>query len=137
MQILFRTLLIFTITISNMEAWAEEEVVETPKAVYYAIDEPFTINFLNQSQDRARYLQIKVSLMSHKQETINNASNNLPMLQDALRGLFSEQTFDDVNSTAARRQLQASALEVTNTILKEEIGSDPIDAIYFTSFVLQ
>jgi flagellar FliL protein len=75
--------------------------------------------------------------MAHQQEAINNASANLPMLQDALRSLFSEQSFNDVNSTDGRRALQSSALSTINAILKNELAGDPVDAIYFTSFILQ
>jgi flagellar FliL protein len=115
---------------------AEDEI--TPqKAIYYAFDEAFTINFLNQSKQQVRYLQIKVSLMAHQREAINNASANLPMLQDALRTLFSEQGFNDVNSVEGRRTLQSTALSTINTILKNELASDPVEAVYFTSFILQ
>jgi len=96
-----------------------------------------TINFLNQSKQQVRYLQIKVTLMAHQQEAIDNASANLPMLQDALRTLFSEQGFNDVNSVEGRRTLQSTALSTINTILKNELASDPVEAVYFTSFILQ
>lgn len=137
MYILFRAVLLFIISCLSLAAWAEDEEPGPPKAIYYTIEEPFTINFMNQSEQRVRYLQIKVALMAHNQTTIDNASNNLPMLQDALRTLFAEQTYDSVDSTEARRQLQANTLRLANTILQQELGSDPLDEVYFTSFVLQ
>jgi flagellar FliL protein len=132
----FRYLLLLTLSLSALPTWAADE--ETPpSAVYYAIPEPFTINFLTQSKQKARYLQIKVSLMSHDQEVINQAELNLPMLQDELRTLFSEQSYDDVNSVEGRKALQASALEAVNSILKEETGKDDLEGVYFTSFIIQ
>jgi flagellar FliL protein len=68
---------------------------------------------------------------------ITNAEENLPMIQDALRTLFSEQTLEAVNSVDGRKQLQASALESLQTLLKEETGNDDLEGVYFTSFVLQ
>ncbi len=118
--------------------WAgDDDEAAPPQAIYYAIPDPFTIDFLHQSKQKARYLQIKVSLMAHDQAVIDSAEQNLPMLQDALRTLFSEQTFETVNSIEGRKALQASALETVKTLLKEETGQDNLDAVYFTSFILQ
>jgi flagellar FliL protein len=132
-QILFMLLL----SMITIPTWAEEDATANAKAIYYAIEEPFTINFLNQSDQKARYLQIKVTLMAHNQEIMDSAELNLPMLQDALRTLFSAQTSETVNSVEGRKRLQMASLETVKTILKEETGKDNLDAIYFTSFVLQ
>lgn len=104
---------------------------------YYQIEEPFTINFLNQSQEKMRYLQIRVALKSDDPAIINNAERNLPMIQDALRVLFTDQDYQTISSVAGREQLQQQALEKIRGILAEETGSDGLDQIYFTRFILQ
>jgi flagellar FliL protein len=116
---------------------AAEDEIPPQEAIYFPFDEAFTINFLNQSKQQVRYLQITVTLMAHQQAAIDNARDNLPMLQDALRSLFSEQGFNEVNSTDGRRALQSNALSTINTILKNDLAGDPVDAVYFTSFILQ
>lgn len=137
MHAYFRIILIFIMAFVPFVNSSAEDEIAPQNAVYFAFDEAFTINFLNQSKQQVRYLQIKVALMAHQQEALNNASANLPMLQDALRTLFSEQSFNDVNSVEGRRSLQSTALSTINTILREELASDPIEAVYFTSFILQ
>lgn len=132
-----RILFILLLSMIVLPTWAKEDVAANTKAIYYAIEEPFTINFLNQSNQKARYLQIKVTLMAHSQEIIDSAELNLPMLQDALRTLFSAQTSETVNSVEGRKRLQTASLATVRTILKEETGKDNLDAVYFTSFVLQ
>ena len=130
--------ILVNLTFFSSLSWAEDdEETAPPQAIYYAIPEPFTINFLNQSNKQARYLQIKVTLMAHDQAILDSAELNLPMLQDALRSLFSEQSFESVSSLEGRKALQNSSLETIKTILKEETGQDNLDAVYFTSFVLQ
>jgi flagellar FliL protein len=124
-------------TLLASPTWAEDEEVAVPTAIYYAIPEPFTINFLNQSNQQARYLQIKVTLKSTNAEAIESAEQNLPMIQDALLDLFSDQSYTEANSVDGRKALQQNTLETVKTILKEETGNDAIDAIYFTSFILQ
>lgn len=134
----FRILLICILTIFALPTWAEdEEAPATPSAIYYPIVEPFTINFLNQSNQKARYLQIKVTLKGIDQTAIDGAEQNLPMLQDALLSLFSEQSYAEVNSIEGRQALQQSTLETIKSLLREETGNDAIDAVYFTSFILQ
>lgn len=128
---------ILLLSIMVLPAWADDDVPSPAKAIYFAIQEPFTINFLNQSDQKARYLQINVTLMAHDQAIIDSASLNLPMIQDALRFLFSAQTSETVNTVAGRRKLQSESLNTIKTILKEETAKDNIDAVYFTSFVLQ
>lgn len=132
-----RPLLLLIISLATFPVWAADEEAAPPSAIYYAITEPFTINFLSQSNQKARYLQIKVSLMAHDQDIIDQAELNLPMLQDELRTLFSEQTFDAVSSVEGRKAIQASALETIKAVLKEETGKDNLDAVYFTSFIVQ
>ncbi len=132
-----RILLFIILTAISFPILADDNTTEPSKAIYFVIDEPFTINFLNQSQQQVRYLQIRVALMAYNQQAIANAKANLPMLQDALRSLFAEQSFDTVNSIEGREALQSSAITSLNTLLKEQVGSKPLDAVYFTSFVLQ
>ncbi len=122
----------------SIPSWAGDDEKEAPpQAVYFSFPEPFTINFLNQSKKKARYLQIKVSLMAHNPEIISSAELNLPMLEDSLRTLFSSQSFEEVTTIKGRKTLQNSALKAINSILKEETGQGDLDAIYFTSFILQ
>jgi len=132
-----RILLILFLSAIAFPVLAEDDAPAAPAAIYYKIVEPFTINFLNQSAKQVRYLQIKVTLMAHDQDIIDHAELNLPMLQDALRSLFSEQSFKDVTTVVGRKALQVSSLNTIKAILKEETGKDNLDAVYFTSFILQ
>lgn len=109
---------------------------EGPKP-YFEIEEPFTINFLNQSQEKMRYLQISVALKSDDPAIINNAEMNLPMIQDALRVLFTDQDYQTVSTVTGREQLQQAALEKISQILERETGSDGLEEVYFTRFILQ
>ncbi len=116
--------------------YAADESEKTPP-VYYKIEEPFTINFVNQSQKRARYLQIKVALMATSQEAMDSAVLNLPMIQDELRTLFSQQTYESVTTLQGREKLDSLATERVQKVLQEETGNSDIKKVYFTSFILQ
>lgn len=104
---------------------------------YYVIEDPFTINFLRQSEQKARYLQIKVALQSKDPIILSNAESNLPMIQHTLRSLFAEQDMDTVTSLEGRSQLQQAAYEHINAIFEEEISNSNLEAVYFTTFLWQ
>lgn len=137
MEKYFRILLVIFTVILSSSVWAEDDEATPAQALYYAIEEPFTINFLNQSKQKARYLQIKVTLKSTDPDAIKGAKQNLPMIQDALLDLFSDQSYQEADSVEGRIALQEETLDTIKMILREEIGNDAIDAVYFTSFILQ
>lgn len=120
-----------------LQAAESTDTTSVGSSPYYQIEEPFTINFLNQSREKMRYLQISVALKSDDPTIINNAEMNLPMIQDALRILFTDQDYQTVSSVAGREQLQQRALEKIRGILAAETGSDGLEQVYFTRFILQ
>lgn len=127
--------LLFSIISPSGSALAAQTALSP--AVYYQIEEPFILNFQTQSQQKVQYLQIKVALMSHDTAAISNAESNLPMIQDALRTLFSQQSYDTVSSLDGRQQLQQQALTQINALLEKETSKGQLDQLYFTSFILQ
>lgn len=128
--------LILALSLSSLLQAAESSGSAGPKA-YFSIEEPFTINFLNQSDQKVRYLQIRVALKSDDPAIIQSAELNLPMIQDALRILFTEQNYATVSTVTGREQLQQQAVDKVRQILAEETGSEALEQVYFTRFILQ
>ncbi|NQZ54487.1 MAG: flagellar basal body-associated FliL family protein [Piscirickettsiaceae bacterium] len=131
------TLILVSFTFFSSPLWAKDDESPSPKAIYYTFPEPITINFIQQSQKEMRLLQVKVALMSYDQTIIDAATQNLPMLQDSLRTLFTEQTMEAVSTIEGRKGIQETALKTLKSIFKQEIGKDNIEAVYFTSFIMQ
>ena len=105
--------------------------------LYYQIEEAFTINFLRQSEQQARYLQIKVALKSDDPQIIQSANTHLPMIQDSLRILFADQDMATISSIEGRAKLQQEAYDVINAIFESEINNSNLQSVYFTSFIWQ
>lgn len=135
-KLLTSILMVFSLltSLSSLAAESSEGGLLSP---YYQITEPFTINFATQSQQKVRFLQVKVALKSHDQAIIQSAEVNLPMIQDALRVLFTDQNYQTVSTVAGRQQLQQQALERVRQLLVEETGNDGLEQVYFTRFILQ
>lgn len=111
-------------------------VVRPQKAELYLPLEPaFVVNF--RDDDSLRYLQVGVTLMSHDQDAINVAKAADPVLRDGLVSLFSNQKFTIISDAAGREKLQEQALVTVRKIVQARLGRPGIDALYFTSFVMQ
>lgn len=112
----------------------EEEEASSP-AVYLPIDPAFVVNFA--SQGKARFLQITVEVMTRDETVPDKVKLHMPVIRNNLMLLFSTQTFDNVSTLEGKESLREESLEVVQQILEEETGDPGIEAVYFTSFVMQ
>ena len=104
-------------------------------AVYLPIDPAFVVNFA--SQGKARFLQITVEVMTRDETVPDKVKLHMPVIRNNLMLLFSTQTYDTASTLEGKESLREEALEVVQQILEEETGDQGIEAIYFTSFVMQ
>ena len=105
--------------------------------IYLALTPVFVVTFREGDTDALRYLQVGVTLMAHDQKALDVAKEADPVVRDALVSLFSSQKFDVVTGTAGREKLQADALVSVRKIVQKRLGRPGVDALYFTSFVIQ
>jgi flagellar FliL protein len=75
--------------------------------------------------------------MAKDQKALDNAVLNLPMIQDELRTLFSQQSYESLNTVQGREELDKKATEQVRNILEQETGNPEIEKVYFTSFIIQ
>lgn len=127
--------LLLLISLFTLPVSAAEEA--TPRVFYHEMAEPFTINFARQSNDEARYLQIKVAIRTSEQSVYQAIKTHQPLIEDQLRSLFADQDMQTVSTLEGRQTLQQSSESLVRSLLAEETGSDNIDAVYFTGFIWQ
>jgi len=75
--------------------------------------------------------------MSRHKEVEEQVKNHMPVIRNNLVLLFSSQTYDSVSTLEGKEALREEALTVIQKILEEETGDPGIEAVYFTSFVMQ
>jgi flagellar FliL protein len=114
---------------------AEKEVPKAP-AQYVALDPPFVVNF--DAGAGARFLQVTVQLMTRDLAMADFIKSHDPVIRNDLLLLLGNQRVEDVSSREAKEQLRLASLEVVRQIIRSE-GEDPqkLEAVYFTSFVMQ
>jgi len=111
------------------------KAAEAQPELYLAMQPAFVVNF--RDDDTLRYLQVGVSLMSHDQAALNTAQQADPVIRDALLMLFSRQDYATLSDPTGKQKLQAQALEAVRKVVGARLGRPGIDALYFTSFVMQ
>jgi flagellar FliL protein len=116
-------------------AAAAAEAAKAKPAVYLQMDPAFVVNF--QDENALRFLQIGVNVMSHDPEAIAAAKEADPEIRNALLMLFSAQDVKSLSDVKGKQKLQAAALAEIQRVLKEKIGRPGVDAVYFTSFIMQ
>ena len=104
-------------------------------ALYLALDPPFVVNF--QSDTAARFLQVGVQLMAHDQKALDAAKASEPAVRNALVMLFSSQDAKTLTSREGKEKLRTDALAEIGRIVAERTKGATLDAVYFTSFVMQ
>lgn len=113
---------------------AEGPVLPAP-ASYLALDPAFIVNL--ESADEARYLQVEVQLMSRDAIALEAAKVHLPLIRNSLVMLFGQQVPSDLASRSGKEHLQQAALAEVQKVLQAETGKPVVEAVYFTSFVMQ
>jgi len=119
---------------------AEVETKSTVKkpAIYYTVESPFIVNFSAQSNGAVRYMQVKMKVMAREQEVIDSFKLHLPALQHELLMLFFSQKYDDLTNNEGTKALQQASLDKINQVLKAESSlPNQLEAVYFTSFIMQ
>lgn len=113
---------------------ADKKPVGPP--LYLALDPPFVVNF--QADQIVRFLQVSVEVMSRDQKTLDLLKDNDPVVRNDLLILFGNQKYATLATPAGKEQLRADALSAVRKVLAQS-GGDPnrVEAVYFTSFVMQ
>jgi flagellar FliL protein len=115
------------------EQVAEETPVEQGPVQYLALKPPFVVNL----PGKPSLLQIGVSVRFFGQELAEFVKHNDPMIRHNLLNLLSTVDAKELKERAAKELLQQRMLDELNRILEELKAPGQVDALYFTSFVMQ
>ena len=117
-------------------AATSKPVAPTGPPLFLALDPPFVVNF--DSEQAVRFLQIAVQLESRDPATIEMLKTNDPVVRNDLLLLFGNQKYAQLATREGKENLRNEALADLRKVLDAAGGhGDRIEAVYFTSFVMQ
>ena len=103
---------------------------------FYAMDPAFVVNF--EASSVSRFLQIEVRVGTREPEVLEVLKANEPVIRNDLLLLFSNQKYEDIATGTGKDALRHKALKVIQDIVAGAGGKAPaVEAVYFTSFVMQ
>ena len=119
------------------DAAAAEHAPEDKKAaIYVGFEPPFVVNFPAGSS--VQFMQISVQIMTREPAVEHEIKGNDPAIRDALLTLFGQQTVEKMQTAEGKEQLRKDALEAVRGVIAHEGGeAKQVEAVYFTSFVMQ
>jgi len=104
--------------------------------LYLALDPPFVVNF--QADQLVRFLQVSVEVMSRDPQTLQLMKDNDPVLRNDLLILLANQKYTVLATPPGKEQLRADALATIRNDVTQAGGNPKfVEAVYFTSFVMQ
>jgi flagellar FliL protein len=112
---------------------AEEAVEELSPAQYIELKPPFVVNL----PGRPSLLQIGVSVRVRSDELVEFIKHNDPMIRHNLLNLLSAADPKALKARETKESLQAEMLKELNRVVTELQGPGEVEALYFTSFVMQ
>jgi flagellar FliL protein len=121
---------------TNAEATADKPAAPRSAALYYKFDPAFVVNFGGEGS--ARYLQVMVEAMTRDAAVLELIKSNEPAVRNDLVLLFSSQDNATLMSPEGKEKLRAATLEAVRKVIGTEGGDGKlVEAVYFTSFVIQ
>ncbi len=117
------------------DADKKEEVVKLPPR-YINLDPPFVVNF--EAEAMVRFLQVTIGVMTRDPAVEALVKDNDPRVRNDLLMILGNQTYATVSTIEGKEELRKRCLESVRVIVKEMGGdANKIEALYFTSFVMQ
>jgi flagellar FliL protein len=119
----------------SMDEMAAEVVEERRPALYHPLNPVFVVNL--PPGGKAKMLQIGVQVMARDPALIAFIKHNDPMVRHNLLSLFGNQQDAVLRDRKGKEKLQVDVFKTINQILKDQKGPGEIEAVFFTSFVMQ
>lgn len=103
--------------------------------IYVPLNPAFVVNFENQQQ--VSFLQVDVQVMTYDPAVEEALKIHMPRVRNALLLLFGGKQYHEINTREGKRKLAQEAIEEIKKVLQEVGAPDDVEALYFTSFVMQ
>lgn len=122
----------------NENASADQLPADDPNAgtaLYVAMPRPFVLNVPGNSRDRL--VEIKVQLMVRGTDNEEIAKTHIPLIEGTLLQVFSASSADELVTEAGKIAVREKAATEVRRVMNEIAGTDVVEQVLFTGFVMQ
>lgn len=114
----------------DTNAIAVETIDEEKEALFHTIPPLVVSSNYNGS---LRYLQVKLSILTRNEETLEKLRANTPLIQNSLIMLLDTYKFTELDNAEGKEVLRAQVEEKVRSLIKDEA----VESVLFTGFVVQ
>lgn len=119
------------------EEKTEVQEEEKGPALYQDFKPVFVVNLSPDGKGRSKMLQIGIQALTHSEDLIEFLKHNDPMIRHHFLKLFGSRTASGLATREGKEKLQADVLKELQRIIDEQGGTGTVEAVFFTSFVMQ
>ncbi|MCW8955538.1 MAG: flagellar basal body-associated FliL family protein [Gammaproteobacteria bacterium] len=103
--------------------------------IYVPLNPAFVVNFEN--QDLVSFLQVDIQVMTYDSAVEQALKVHMPVVRNELLLLLGGKQYHEINTREGKRKLSQDAIKEIRRVLEEAGAPSGIEALYFTSFVMQ
>lgn len=102
---------------------------------YFELSPEFVVNF--EGEQKANYLQVDVQLMTRNAEALKVFEEHTPLIRNNILLLLSGQKYDELRTLEGKEKMRAEVLATVQQVVEAELGTPAVEAVFFTSFIMQ
>ncbi len=114
---------------------AEKKKKSRGTPIYVPLHPAFVVNFENQEQ--VAFLQVDIQIMTYDSGVERALKTHMPAVRNELLLLLGGKQYHEINTREGKRALSQEAIQVIQDVLADVGEDNSIEALYFTSFVMQ
>lgn len=114
----------------------EDGTADAPKQSFYHEFKPeIVVNF--PGSERPRYMQLAITAVTHDEAAVEAIALHAPAIRNDLLMRFSGRNAATLADREGKEAMRSEALDVVRAIMKARYGSEAVEDVYFTRFVMQ
>lgn len=115
-----------------------EESADLPARppLYTGLHPPLVVNF-EDLNGTTHFMQITMEIMARDQGVINAVREHMPVIRNNLILLYGNAIYEDVTTRSGKEKMLADGLAEIQKVMKAQTGEAGVEAVYFTSLIVQ
>lgn len=105
-------------------------------ALFASLHPPLVVNFRD-SYGVPHFMQITMSVMARDQGIIDEVKTHAAMIRNSLILMYGNVDYDSVSEREGKEKMLADALAEIQEIIERETGDTGVEAVFFTSLIIQ
>ena len=102
---------------------------------YFELKPEFVVNF--EGEQKANFLQVDIQLMTRNSDVLSVLKEHAPLIRNNILLLLSGQKYNELRTLDGKEKMRAEVLAGVQQIVEAEIGIPGVEAVFFTSFIMQ